>query len=670
MLGLLDRLRYDVRSALHGLRRHWGYTSAAIAMLALAIGLNVTVFTVMQTMLFRGFPLVQRNDRLLYVQEEYPSGLCCLSYADFEDWRSEARAFQGMAFVGGKAITLGDRQGRPMDTSAATVTANIFGLLRVSPMLGRDFVPSDESPGAPAVAILSYRFWESRFAKRRDIVGLTIRIDQKPAVVIAVMPQGFDFPEQKNLWMPLAHTPELLQRGPGGYMAVGRLRDGVSVEEARAELQGINRRLEAAFPATNRGVVARVDTHAQFFVGPDVVVVYGSLWAAAWFVLLIGCANLANLTLARTLGRWREFSTRIALGATQGRMMRQILLENLALAGIAAALGGCITVWGVRAWAVATASRYQIFEYKIDFGTLAYLVAIAIAAAFLSSLAPMMRVWRLGLSGVLTSAARGATQGPRGKRLAAALVACQMALAVVLLCGSGVLVRSVWNVVHARTGVRAPGNVLVGLIRLPSEKYPTAARQVAYFDNLEAKLRSMPGVESETIADSVPVGSGEMKTFEIEGRAAGRYEQAAQFISAGAGYFRTMGAPAIAGREFNVQDHASAPLVAMVNQSFADRFWPGEPSLGRRIRGKSGRQHGAWLTVVGVAPNIMQGDAIRQAGCRRPVDESDYVEREKGPGHVLPPRTGRVVAHGGASPDHKNRANEHVASPNPAARLP
>ncbi|HUA18480.1 MAG TPA: ABC transporter permease [Bryobacteraceae bacterium] len=605
-------LAYDLRFALRGLRRDRAFTLGAIAMLALAIGLNVTVFTVMEAMLFRGFPLVKGNDRLLYMQERYPSGLCCISYPDFEDWRAQTRAFRGMAFVDGKAISFADG-GHATDMSTHLVSTNAFGLLGVSPILGRDFAPPDEAPGAPPVAILSYRFWESRFAKRRDIVGLTVRIDKAPTTIIGIMPQGFDFPVQENLWLPLAHTPELSPRNPGGFMAFGRLRDGVDVETARAELETINRRLETAYPATNRGVVPRVNTYSQVFVGPDAPIIYGSLWAAAWLVVLVACANLANLALARTIGRSRELSTRIALGAGRGRMMRQIFVESLALSSTAGVLGWWIAQWSVRTWAVDTASRYQILDYRMDSGTLAYLAAISVAAAILFSLAPISGVLHLSVNSALKSDARGMTQGLRAKSLAAILVAGQMTLAIVLLSGAGVLVRSLVNVVSARTGVRDPESILAGLVHLPSEKYSTPGTQIGYFERLEGRFRTIPGIEGESVSNGIPVGSGRLRTFAIEGRpSAPNGEDAAQFLSAGPGYFRVMGASAIAGRAFNDRDVGAAVQVAVVNQSFVARFLPGEQPLGKRVRSWVRGKPGEWRTIVGVVSNVMQGDPIRR----------------------------------------------------------
>jgi putative ABC transport system permease protein len=303
----LDQIFQELCYGLRTLRRDRAFALTAIVTLALAIGLNVTVFAVMNTMLFRGFPLVQRNDRLVYIQEQYPSGTGSITYLDFEDWRAQAHSFEGMAFVGEKNISFSYGEGRSLDASAFTVSTNAFGLLRVKPTLGRDFVLADEAPGAAPVVILNHRFWESQFEGRPDVIGTSVLVNKAPATVIGVMPEGFDFPTQFDVWMPYMRGPEVNRRAPEAFLAVGRLRDGANLQEARAELETINHRLEAAYPATNRGVVPSLATYSQSFIGPDAPIIYGSLWVAAWFVLLIACANLANLTVARTVGRWRDF---------------------------------------------------------------------------------------------------------------------------------------------------------------------------------------------------------------------------------------------------------------------------------------------------------------------------------------------------------------------------
>ena len=616
-LPWLEGVIFDIRLALRGLGRDRGFTVAAIAMLSLAIGLNATVFTVMDAVLYRGYPLVERSDRLLFLQERGPTRPCCLSFADFSDWRAQAQSFEAMAYVGARPILFRDGNGRPTDMRTTTVSANAFDVLGVAPVLGRSFVPADEEPGAPQVAILNHRFWVSRFAKRGDIVGATVEINSLPATIIGVMPERFEFPYKIDgeMWLPVTRTTDMQQRGlaSNGFTVVARMRDGVTLEQARAELEAINRRLEAASPDTNRGVVPTVATHSNMNSGPDAGVIWGSLWAGAWCVLLIACANLANLTLVRTIGRWREFATKIALGAGQSRMIRQIAIESVTIAAVAGSIGWWLTQSSVRWWDAVTASQYQVLDYTVDVRTLSYLIGITVVAAVVLSIAPTIRVMQLGTSGALKGDARGVTQGLRGKHLAASLVATQMALAIILLAGAGVLMRSFANIVGADSGVSDPDRVLVGLVRLPSVNFPTPALRRAYFDRLEAALATAPGVESQSLASTIPVRSAGLRPFEIEGRPSPpEGDRSASFLRAGSNYFTVARAPAVSGREFNDGDAASAMPVAIVNTSFAELFFPGEDPVGKRLRVTDRINPAEWRVVVGVVPNIRQSDPLRQ----------------------------------------------------------
>jgi putative ABC transport system permease protein len=649
----LEDLAWDARYACRVLlRRDRAFAAAAIAMLALAIGLNVIVFTVVDAMLFRGFPLVKRNDQLVAIQEIAPTGYRGFLYPDYQEWRTGAQSFEDIAAVmSGGHITFRHDSARPSDLVTWKVTANTFGLLGVPPILGRDFRQADEAPGAPPVVILNYRFWKSQFDTRTDVVGATVYVNGTPATIVGVMPERFDFPHQANLWMPVVRTADLQQResASGGYIAFGRLRPAATFEQARTELDTINRRLQAAFPATNRDRLLSVVDNAHFHAGPNGPVIYGTLWAGACFVVLIACANVANLALVRTIGRWREFSTRIALGAGLARMIRQILVEGLILTSIAGALGWWIAKWGIGTWAAATASPFQVLDYTVDFSTFAYTTGISAAAAVLFSLAPIVRVVQLRGSGALRAEGRGITHPVRGRRLASALVTGQMALAVVLLSGAGVLVRSLVNIVDAETGVRDPDHLLIGLVRLPPERYATSDARLAYFSRLDTQLTSVPGVDDASVSTSVPLRGGRTQGFEIEGRPAPQHgpQIFAQFLTVGSGYFRVVGAFSIAGRNFDPGDRITAPQAAIVNQSMVEKFWPGEQPLGQRFRIIDRNQAGEWRTVVGVVSNIMEGDPIRQQF--KPVV---YLPIGQGPPtgahflartHVLPNRVARAV---------------------------
>ena len=614
----LDDLACDARYACRLLvRRDRASSLAAIVMLALAIGLNGTVFTIADAMLVRGFPLVKDNDRLVMIQEIFPSFARAVSFPDFDEWRAQTRSFEDMcAVAAGRRVAFRDRLGgRPVDLTMWTVTANTFGLLGVGPMLGRDFVRADEATGAAPVVILSYRFWATRFGKSAAAVGSTVFVGGLPATVIGVMPERFEFPHESNFWMPAVRTAELARRGPvgGGYVAFGRLRAGATVEQARVELQTIHRRLQVAFPATNRDLLIDVVDNAHDHAGPNGPLVFGSLWVGACFVLLIACANVSNLALVRTIGRAREIATRIALGAGLWRLLRQVLIESALLAAAAGVIGWWMTSAGVRVWADATASPFQVVDYSVNIRTQVYLIAITIVAALLFSLGPLWQIARLRAGGTVTAAGRGATQPARSRRLAAALVASQMALAIVLLSGAGVLVRSLVNIVGADTGVRAPEQVLVATIRLPSEKFATDEARRAYIERLSADVATVSGIQGASVASVLPAQGGQMQAFEFDGvppPATG--EQHVQVIAVSPEYFRVLEASITAGRAFTGEDRATSPRVAIVNRSFVEKFLPDAAPIGARVRVAAPRRAREVRQVVGVVSNILEGDAIRQ----------------------------------------------------------
>jgi putative ABC transport system permease protein len=330
-------------------------------------------------------------------------------------------------------------------------------------------------------------------------------------------------------------------------------------------------------------------------------------------VLLIACANIANLTLVRSLARRREYSTKMALGAGAGRLLRQIAIESAALAAVAGALAWRLTAWSVDEWATMTHSRYQILDYRVDSSTATYLLAITIGCGLVLCAAPMFSVIQLGIAGALKPAGRSLSPDARHRRLARELVAAQMALAIVLLAGSGVLVRSLRNIVGADAGVSDPDHVMMGLLRLPSADYADAEARASYFGRVEASLRTASGIENVTLATTTPVRGVRLRGLEIDGRPdLAEGERFAAFVGAGPEYFELLRRRPVVGRAFNQDDTAAAPLVAVVNEKFAGKYWPGESAVGKRLRAIDRNTVGEWRIVVGVVPNIMQNDALRQ----------------------------------------------------------
>jgi len=606
-----------------------GFTAVAVAMLAIGIGVNATVFTVTNAVLFKGFPLVKDNDRLLYITPKDSN--CCVSYPDFLDYRAQAKSFEGMAIVHGVSKTLNDESGFAERLDANENSADTFKVVGQRPILGRDFTPSDEMPGAAPVAILNYGFWERRYGKDPAIIGRTVRMNGAPTTLIGVMPQGFSFPQTVDVWVPLVRTERVMNReNRDTWMAFGRLADGVTIEQARAEMDIIGKRLGIAYPVTDREHPPVVLKFDEFFIGPNAAVLYEAMWGAVGFVLLIACANLANLMLARAMGRSREISVRIALGAGRWRIIRQLLIESVMLSGLGGFLGWWIAQWGVRTFALAMAHKasWLIVDYAMDSRVLGYLIAISIGTGILFGLAPALRLSKLDVNASLKDGSRGATGGGRGKHLSAVLVTGEMALAIVLLAGAGVLIRSFLKIHNADMGVNT-ANVLVGSVDLPAAKYPSAETKISFFDRLATRLEATPSVESVALAETLPSWGSAKRPYELDGAAPATSgsRPTLRALKVSPGYFRTLEARLLSGREFTDADGPSGAPVAIVNQMFASKYWPGEDPLGKRLRLFNEKTPEPWLTVVGVVSNIVQNDENRQR-----VDPEIYLPYRQKPG--------------------------------------
>lgn len=608
----------DCRFALRQLLKARAFTIVALTMLALGIGIDGAVFTVTDAVLFKGFRLVDKNDRIVYIHDERNGQYSGVSYPDFEDWRSQARSFDGMGAVEDLRITINEGNGFPERYAATRITANGFRLLGQRPIVGRDFASSDEIPGATPVAILSYGFWERRFGKDPAIIGRTLDIKgTPPTTVIGVMPKGFSFPQSQDLWVPLVPAGDLQRRDARSlWFAFGRLRDGVSIKRARVELEAIGERLATAYPRADQGQVPRPHTFVEFFIGSHATTTYGTLWIAAGFVLLIACANLANLVFARMIARSREISQRIALGAGRWRIIRQVFIESLLLSIAGGFLGWWVARIGLKIYLSATNPavgewRRNLLDYTMDYRLLAYLTAISIGTGLLFGLVPAFRCSRLDLNAVLKSGGSGARGPERGRRSFRVLLTAQVALAIVLLAGAGAMIHSFLNIYTADVGARI-ANIRTMFLHLPETKYPNHEAQVSFFDRLKARLEALPGVESASIGPTPASGVPRPRLYQLAGDAPvneqGRRTAVVETI--GPDYFRTLGAT-VSGREFNRLDGASGIPVVVVNQRFAEEHWPRQSALGQRLRLFDKGTPGAWRTVAGVVSNIIY-DPSRQ----------------------------------------------------------
>jgi putative ABC transport system permease protein len=630
----LDDMLWDIRYALRQFRRHPGFTAVAVLTLAIGIGVNATVFTVTNAMFFNGFPHVDLDNRIRYIGTRSDTGMQSggVSYPDFEDWGTQTKSFDGLAVVGngGLRLPIADQDDSPEIYDGTQVSVTAFQVLRQTPVLGRDFAPTDGRSGAAPVAILSYGLWERRYAKNPDIVGHVVRIAGTPTRVIGVMGRSISFPHRVDLWVPLVPTADLEQRQSRRlWFAFGRLADGVTTANARAEMETIGRRLERSYPSTNHGFRPVVMTFDRFFLGPDAATLYGSMSVAVACVLLIACASLANLLLARATGRSREISVRISLGAGRGRIIRQLLIKSVMLSGVGGLLGWWMTTWSVRSYErfAAPPSTFDHWVYAIDHRVLIYLAAISIGAGLLFGLAPASRLSRLDVNNTLKDGGPG-TAGPRGRRLSMLLVIAETALAIVLLAGAGVMIRSFLRVYTADLGVR-PSHVLTASVRLPSTRYPDHTRQVAFFEQLTTRLEALPGVESVAIGSSLPMFPTARVPFELEGTSPldDPHRPVVSSVVISESYFQTLGATVLIGRAFSASDAGGANPVVIVNHRFANTVWPGEHALGKRLRLLMGATPDAWRTVVGIASNIVQNDRTGQT-----VDAVVYIPFRQTPG--------------------------------------
>lgn len=604
----------DVRYGLRTMAKDFGFTTVAVAALALGIGVNATVFTIADAILFKSMPFV--SNRIVYLSLSNPargddgSGV---SYPDFRDWRAQVKSFDGMALYNFEESNLSDQTGVPARFNVARVTSNTFSLIGQRPVMGRDFTPEDSKPGAAPVAILGDRIWTDRYARNPSVIGMTLRINNVSTTVIGVMRPEFRFPIDSDLWtayVPDAHSEN---REARNFNVIGELVPRVTARQAAVELNAIEGNLQRAYPDTNQGTVANVHTFAEEFNG-DLNALVLALMGAVLFVWLIACANVANMQLARAVDRSREISIRIALGASRWRIIRQLLIESMMLSILGGCFGWLISKWGLRIFATNVHNMIPSWMiFSMDHRGFAFLAAISVSTGILFGLAPALRLSRLDVNSSLKEGGRGSSGAARGKYLSGILVVIEMALAVVLLAGAGLAVRSFLNIYRSRTGVNEK-NLLVMRLLLPEAKYSRPEQQIAFHQRLKARLEALPGVEVSCISITMPTGGSLTYAYEIEGQTpVFKNGQNDSVLVISPDYFRAMDVSILRGRAFTDADGPSGPPVAMVNARFAEKFWPGNDPVGKRLRifedERLGiNKPGPWMTVVGIAPNILQND--------------------------------------------------------------
>jgi predicted permease len=621
VFGWLGSVSQDVRYGARMLRKNPGFAAAAVCTLALGIGANTAIFTVVNAVLLNRSPYADAS-RLVMLWEQKPAlgwYQNIVSAANFIDWRSQNHVFQGMAAISQGFFDVGVT-GEPLEVRGEQVSADFFPVLGAHAALGRTFTSEDDQPGGPRVVVLSNQLWKERFGGDAALIGHEITVNRARFTVIGILPPEFYFPpwgEKSALWVTGVdlRNPE---RTWHHYRAIGRLKPGVTLQLARAEMDTIARQLEKQYPEQKGWGVQLIDLHEQV-VGdtrPALLV----LLAAVGMVLLIACANLANLQLARVTAREREIALRTALGGGRHRLVRQLLTECVLVAIIGGGLGILLAWWGVKLLVIlGPHDTPGLSEASVSLGVLAFTLVLSILTGIAFGLFPALTASKVGLNDCLKESSRGSTQGVRGKLMRSVLVAAEFALALILSVGAGLLIRSFVALSHVDLGFD-PHHVLSMRIALLGRGYAQPGRQVEFFRNLLQSVGSLPGVTAVAAIDGagLPPRGGSGMDFLIEGRPIPPQSDwpDAFYRTVSPDYFRAMRIPLASGRYFTETDNQTSPSVAVINERLARDYWPGQDPIGRRLRfpgvaeaaaqseGPPASAEPIWVSIVGVIRNV------------------------------------------------------------------
>ena len=618
----LETFIADARYALRVLRKNPGFAAIAILTLALGIGANTAIFSVVYAVLLKPLPYPTPNQLVVVFDAKPQEGVdfTGMSYPDFEGVRAQSGVFTELAGNQEHDLTVTGR-GEPFIADTAVVTAGLFDVLQAAPLLGRTFVPEDGRPGAAPVVIVSEKLWRSRFGADPHLVGSSINLDKRSFTVIGIMRAGFHSPilvRNQDLWVPTPDDPVFggwMTRRSGHWLSViGRLKPGVSIAQAQAELDGISHRLTAEFPKDDAGWSLRVAPLQSTIVGDERPALLLLLGAVA-LVLLIACANIANLLVSRATSRAKEMSMRIALGAGPGRIVRQLLTESAALGLLGGAGGTLLAYWGVRALgSLLPSDLAKMQDIRVDEWVLAFALLLSVAASFVFGLAPALFAAGSDVQKTLREGSGRAGAGGNRQNARTTLAVAEIALAMVLLVGAGLLMRSFIAMTAVSPGFRSQ-QLVKAEVSLPQFQYSTAQQWAAFGDDLLARIQAEPGMRDAAIGLPLPLVHPFVNLgFEIEGSTAPPASQprTANYVSASPEYFRVMGIPLLQGREFSREDVASTPRVAIISEAMARMYFPNQNPIGKRIifgfppRGDVPRE------IIGVVGNVRDVE-LRQA---------------------------------------------------------
>ncbi len=607
MNSILQDLKYSIRT----LAKSPGFAAVAILTLALGIGANTAIFSVVNAVLLRPLPF-KNSAQLVLMRETYKQvGNVSVSYPDFLDWRQQSHSFAAMSVINNVGFNLSGVT-QPENIGGYAVSPNFLELLGVRPVLGRDLLPSEEKPGTAPVLLLSYQLWQSHLGGDPGVIGRSITLDGRSFSIVGILPPTFRFLDRTDVLVPIGvFAADFTDRGERGDMdVVGRLSSGVVLSQAAVEMETIAARIAAQYPQSNHGFGAHLESFREAFTGDTRLAVL-VLFGAVVFVLLIACVNVANLFLVRGAARAREIALRLAFGASRGRVIRQMLTESLVLAFCGGILGIILGAWGISGLGyLLPAESLQTMGVRMDFSVFLFAAAMIVLVAFAFGLIPALHATRPDLQETLKEGGRSATSSSAQHRLRGALAIAETALALVLLVGAGLMLKSLYHLIQVSPGFQ-PARVLYMEMDLHSDQYSKDPAILNFWQQVLDRVRVIPGVESSALGTAVPLtGNHQRSDITIEGLpipGPGEFPHPDRHTIS-AGYITTMGIPLLRGRNFSDADNETASDVALINSTMARRFWNDGDPIGKRfLWGHPGKDE-KWITIVGVvADNKLYG---------------------------------------------------------------
>ena len=609
----MDSLIKDIRYGVRGLLKHPGFTALVVITLALGIGASTAIFSIVDCVLLRRLPYATAS-RIVAIQELSPAGKRVqVTSASFLDWRAQNTVFENLAAIKQTTsnLALSDHAER---IDLAQTNANFFDVFGVKPQYGRLFIPQDEQAGHEPVVVVSNALWQRRFGSDPSLVGKPITLDGKNYTVAGVAPAGFQYPDKTELWVPpLKLVPELSPnqdvtqtRGMGYLAAVATLKPGVSLPQAAAEMETITARLRQQYPNTNNRRFNRVVSLQEHLVGETNKLLW-LLLGAVTFVLLIGCANVANLLLASGASRQKEMAIRTALGASRARVVRQLFTESTLLALTGGAAGLLIAYWGLAAITKLLPGDFpRLNEIHINVRVLAFTFAASVLTGILFGLVPALQISRPDVQESIRETGRGVSGNRRQSRFRQALIVVEVALSVVLLVGAGLLFRSFLCLQSVDTGFVSE-HVWTARLTPSGTSYANQADYDRFYNQVVQRVSAVPGVQDAGLINTLPLDKGPTTGFRVDGRPVETPDKwpSANYRSVSPNYFRAMGIPVLQGRAYTDRDTTNTPLVMIVNQKLADEEFAGENPIGKRITfGNTNNNQPVWFEIVGVVANV------------------------------------------------------------------